>query len=66
MIKCCQYCTPPERRPGCHSTCEDYLHERKKHERDKRNEDFQRRAKRDCDDYEIKNVMKANKKRRSR
>lgn len=27
-IECCKNCVPPERKIGCHATCEKYLAER--------------------------------------
>lgn len=45
-IKCCRYCVPPKRHPGCHSKCPDYLKERAEYDQKKamidakRKEDF--------------------------
>lgn len=30
MIKCCIFCIAPKRHLGCHSTCPEYLEEKKK------------------------------------
>lgn len=34
-IKCCKDCVPPQRHPGCHSKCEQYLKEKAKWEEEK-------------------------------
>lgn len=34
-IKCCKNCVPPQRHPGCHSTCPDYIREKAEWEEEK-------------------------------
>lgn len=34
-IKCCKDCVSPQRHPGCHSKCEQYLKEKAKWEEEK-------------------------------
>lgn len=41
-IKCCQYCVPPKRYPGCKGSCPDYIidnafHQVEKEEQNKKN-----------------------------
>lgn len=67
MNRCCRYCTPPERHPGCHATCEEYLREKKKYDYDKREMSDKKKIAYDMDSYEIgrfDRITKKNKKRR--
>lgn len=32
-FKCCKNCVAPKRHAGCHSTCEEYLTAREKHDK---------------------------------
>lgn len=32
LIKCCRYCVPPKRYPGCAANCEEYKKEKAEHE----------------------------------
>jgi hypothetical protein len=34
-ITCCKNCVPPQRHPGCHSTCKQYLKEKAEYEKQK-------------------------------
>ena len=34
-ITCCKNCGPPQRHPGCHGTCEQYLKEKAEYEKQK-------------------------------
>ena len=34
-ITCCKNCVPPQRHPGCHGTCEQYLKEKAEYEKQK-------------------------------
>jgi len=29
FFECCHYCVAPKRYPGCHSTCSDYIKQKK-------------------------------------
>ena len=65
MIRCCRYCTPPERHLGCHATCEEYLREKKKYDHDKREISNKKKIAHDMNTYEIDRFNKIqNKKRR--
>ena len=33
MIYCCKGCEAPKRYPGCHGVCQDYLEQKKEHDR---------------------------------
>lgn len=35
-ITCCKNCVPPQRHPGCHGTCEQYLKEKAEYEKQKK------------------------------
>ena len=62
MINCCNGCVPPKRHIGCHATCEDYISEKKKHE--KKLKEIRRRKKEDAAylDSIIKNINRSNRK----
>lgn len=34
-IKCCRYCVPPQRYPGCHAVCEQYIKEKAEYDEQK-------------------------------
>lgn len=34
-ITCCKNCVPPQRHPGCHGTCKQYLKEKAEYEKQK-------------------------------
>lgn len=63
MIKCCRYCTPPERHPGCHSDCEDYIREKNKHDSDRREVSLRKKAEHDLNNYEVNEIHKSYKRR---
>ena len=49
-IKCCRYCVPPERHPGCHGNCKKYLDEKEEWEREKEAERKKRKCRHDIID----------------
>lgn len=62
MNRCCKYCFPPKRHLGCHSTCPEYLEEKK--DLDRRNKLRQKKLKEENDvlefllDYKKKTINK--------
>ena len=39
MIYCCKGCEAPKRYPGCHGVCQEYLEQKKEHDRVKAEHD---------------------------
>ena len=48
IINCCFGCVPPERHPGCHSTCKRYKDQRAVYDERKAIDDERRRVRNSC------------------
>lgn len=64
MIDCCKGCIPPKRHPGCHSTCEEYLRQHKKHNQEREERYQMRKIDWDFEDYVVKDCAKNRTKRK--
>lgn len=63
MINCCKDCVPPDRHPGCHSTCKEYINQNKKHIQEREDRRRIKNIYDDFNDYEIKRIERNKKKR---
>lgn len=65
-IKCCKDCVPPKRYPGCHSTCSEYLSEKKEYEEQKQALSLKRQAEQNLYEQRSRQVYKALRGKRGR
>ena len=66
MIYCCKGCEAPKRYPGCHGVCQDYLEQKKEHDRLKAEHDKANQIKTAIIGSQMKKVYKAMKDRKNR
>ena len=59
IIKCCRYCEPPQRHPGCHGKCPLYAAEKAEHDRLKAADAEKRKVKADIYNQRAELVTKA-------
>lgn len=64
MITCCKDCVAPKRHVGCHTYCQEYIDEKKKHDEKKAEIDRKRHTNNAIDDHRIGTIIKQMKKRR--
>lgn len=66
-ISCCYNCVPPKRHPGCHSTCPEYIEEKKQSEKMREAIRQQKEARFDADEVSrraVKRIKDYSRKRR--
>lgn len=59
IIKCCHFCEPPKRYPGCHGKCPEYAAEKAEYDRLKAADAEKRKVKGDIYNQRSERVTKA-------
>lgn len=66
QFKCCFYCVPPKRHPGCHAECAEYIKSRAEFDRMREIEKGERRKDDELRSYDVDRNERARKKKKKR